>query len=285
MKKLIMTAVFGLAGLAAFAGTCTITHISLVATDGAHKTFAGQLDNTSGANILQHNFIVAFLDAGNNIVETKTVSGCLRSVQDGRTDFFSATSTNAASGISTGLARISFDSDFKVGATSTQDVTISGVTAKRTSGTSPATLTVRGTVKNNSSTTLFQPNVCVVIRTSAGDVLITALLTTPPNLTQNATATFVATITVPNDSTASTADIWVDGEDSAGNPTSPQSQTGTTVSACPGTSTATNTAVGTATNTGTSTVTNTATFTPTATVTPTSTSTNTPVNTPTNVPC
>ena len=136
MKKFLVMAVFGLAGLATFAGTCVITRISLVSTDGTHKTFAGQLDNTSGVNILQHNFIIAFLDSANNVVETKTVPGCLRSVQNGNSDYFSAVSTAAASGISTGLARIAFDGTFKTGTTSSQNVSITNVGANRTTTSS-----------------------------------------------------------------------------------------------------------------------------------------------------
>ena len=225
MKKLIMSAVFGIAALAAFAGTCTVTHISLVSTDGSHKTFAGQLDNTSGVNILQHNFVVAFLDSSNNVLQTTTVSGCLRSVQNGKSGFFSATSIASSATVQTGLARIAFDSSFKVGTTSSQDVTISAVTAGR-SGT---TLTVKGTVKNNASATLYQPNACIVVRTSAGNVLITGLNTSLADLAQNASTTFTSTITVPNDSTAYSVDVWVDGLDSSNNPTTPQSSTGTTV--------------------------------------------------------
>ena len=143
MKKFLFIAIFGLVGLAASAfGSCTVIWISLLSTDGTHKTFAGELDNTSGVNILQHNFIVAFLDSGNNVVETKTVPGCLRSVQNNQSDYFSAVSTTAAAGISTGLARIAFDSTFKVGTTSAQDVTISALTANRID----TVLTVKGTV-------------------------------------------------------------------------------------------------------------------------------------------
>ena len=225
MKKFFVMAIFGLAGLASFAGTCTITWISLVSTDGTHKTFAGQLDNTSGVNILQHNFIVAFLDSGNNVVETKSVAGCLRSVQNNQSDYFSAVSTSAASGISTGLARIAFDSTFRVGTTSAQDVTISAITASR----STTTLTVKGTVKNNSSTKLFAPNACIVVRTSAGNVLITGVDSSMSDLIQNATDTFSVSITVPDNSSADSVDVWVDGEDSAGNPTTPESDIDTAV--------------------------------------------------------
>jgi hypothetical protein len=221
-------ALFGIVGLAAFAGTCTVTHINLASTDGTHNTFAGQLDNTSGVNILQHNFVVAFIDSGNNLVSTASVPGCLNSVQNNTSDFFSAVSTTSAGGVSVGLARIAFDSTFKVGNTSAQNVTISNVHANRTTASTPATLTVTGSLQNNSGVTLVSPNVCVVVRTSLGNVLITAKEGLG-SLGSTSTTTFSVSATVPNDSTATTVDVWVDGLDSASNPTTPQSLIGTTV--------------------------------------------------------
>ena len=283
MKKLIAAAVFGIAGLAAFAGTCTVTHISLVNTDGTHKTFGGQIDNGSGVNILQHNFSVAFLDSGNNVVETTTVPGCLRSMQDGKSDFFSATSTLAAAQTSVGLARITFDSSFKVGTVAAGDISISNVTVQRT-GTS---LVVKGKVKNNASHTLVAPGVCVVVRDSSSAVLITNS-DTLSDAAQNVTQNFSVTIKVPNDSTADSVDIWVDGLDnsSSGAPVAPESALNNSVGVCTATTTATatNTPTSTGTNTATPTLTASPTVTPTGTVTPAATSTNTPA-TATSTPC
>ena len=286
MKKLIAAAVFGIAGLAAFAGTCTITHISLVNTDGTHKTFAGQLDNTSGVNILQHNFIIAFLDSGNNVVETTTVPGCLRSVQDGKSDFFSATSTLAAAQTSVGLARITFDSAFKVGTVAAGDISISNITVQRT-GTS---LVVKGKIKNNASTTLVAPGVCVVVRDASNNVLITNS-DTLSDAAQNATQNFSVTIKVPADGTANSVDIWADGLDgnSSGAPVAPQSALSNSVGVCTATTTAiaTNTATATTTSSATATDTATPTVTATGTTTPAATSTNTSTNTPvaSSTPC
>ena len=285
MKKLIVAAVFGIAGLAAFAGTCTITRISLVNTDGTHKTFAGQLDNTSGVNILQHNFVVAFLDSGNNVVETKVVEGCTRSVQDGKSGFFSATSSQPASQTNVGLARIAFDSTFTVGPVAAGDVSISNIVVTRT-GTS---LVVTGKIKNNDADKLFAPAACIVVRDASGNVLITGKDGSLNDLVQNATDTFSVTITVPNDNTARTVDIWADGLDGSTSaaPINPQSALGFNVS-CPAAATATSTPAtptNTAMATGTPAATNTATNTPVATNTPTNTAT--PSNTPvaTNTPC
>lgn len=220
-KKLIVAAVFGLAGLAAFAGTCTISNLSLVNTDGSHKTFGGQLNNNSGVNILQHNYLVAFIDGNNNLVETTTVEGCLRSVQDGKADFFSATSTQPASNTMVGLARMVFDSSFKVGTVAAGDVTIT-VTGVTRNGSS---LAVSGTIRNNATNTLVEPDVCVVVRDASDNVLIVKKETGISDITHNATQSFSVTITVPNDTTAHTADVWVDGLDgsSSGAPIAPES--------------------------------------------------------------
>ncbi len=279
-KKLIIAAVFGIAALAAFAGTCTITRISLVNTDGTHKTFAGQLDNTSGVNILQHNFVVAFLDSGNNVVQTTTVAGCTRSIQDGKSGFFSATSSLPAAQTVVGLARIAFDSTFKVGPVAAGDVSISNIVVTRTG----ASLVVTGKIKNNAASTLVSPAACIVVRDVSGNVLITGKDGSLSDLAQNASATFSATITVPNDTTARSVDIWADGLDgsASGAPINPQSALGFNVG-CAAAATATSTPA-TPTNTATPTVTGTPPATNTATATSTGTATNTPTNTPVNTP-
>jgi hypothetical protein len=220
LKKLIAAAVFGLAGLMAFAGTCTITHISLVETDGTHDTFGGQLDNNSGVDILQHNFVVSFLDGDLQVVETKVVDGCLRSVQDGETDFFSLTSTKASSNTLIGLARIAFDSDFKVGTVADGDVTISDISVLRDGDE----LTVTGKIKNNDGDDLIDAAACIVVRDNDGNVLITGK-DDVGDINTDATKTFSVTITVPDDDTADSVDVWVDGLDgsSSDDPIAPAS--------------------------------------------------------------
>ncbi len=267
LKKLIVAAVFGLAGLAAFAGTCTVTHISLVETDGTHDTFGGQIDNGSGVNILNHNFLVAFLDANNNLVETKTVPGCLRSMQDGTSDFFSATSTELSSNTKVGLARLAFDSAFKVGGVADGDVSLSDIEVSRNG----ETLSITGTIKNNDNDTLVDPAVCIVVRDSDDNVLITGKDTSINDLDEDETDTFSVAITVPDDETADTVDVWVDGLDGSSDdaPIAPASDLNNAV----GESTATPTGTpATSTPTGTP-ATETPTATPTDTATPTATPT------------
>ena len=72
MRKLFIGALL-LAGLAAFAGTCTLQHYQLTKI-GTHDTYAGEIHNDTGANFLQHNIVVAFTDSDGTVVETKTIT-------------------------------------------------------------------------------------------------------------------------------------------------------------------------------------------------------------------
>ena len=236
-KRFLAAGVLAIAGIAAFAGTCTFQHIALT-TIGSNDVFAGELHNDSGANILQHNLLVAFVDSSNTLLDTQTVTPCLRTLPSGGVNYFSAKSSHTASETSTGLARVKFDSTFKVGTAAVGSGTITGLTVGR--GTT--TLTVAGTFKNTDSTTLTAPNACAVVYNSSGNVIVVGLDETMTDLAHNATDTFSITLTVP-DSTATVdhVDVYVDGLQS-GVPILPIKDTGNSVNLTP---TATATAVGT----------------------------------------
>ena len=276
MKKFLVAAIFGVAGLAAFAGTCTFTKVSFT-TIGTHDTAAGQIDNGSGVNILEHKFKVAFLDSSNNVVEVHTIDGCLRSLQDGKSDFYSIQADASSSTTTIALARLanfSEDTSFKVGTTANGDLTLSNK-ATRTG----AVLHVTGKIINNDSDTLISPVACIVVRDSDGNVVVTAKNTSVGDLATGANGTFVEDITVPNSTTTvKSVDVWVDGLDgsSSAAPINPQSDLDNVVSNC---GTATSTPV------NTSTATPTATITATATNTTTATATNTTAPTGTSTPC
>jgi hypothetical protein len=221
LKKFLVAAIFGLAGLAAFAGTCVVRNVALTSIDGK-DVFAGELRNDSGVNILQHNFVVAFLDSSNNVVETKTVAGCLRSVQNGTSDFFSVKSTEPDSTTSTGLARIAFDSVFKVGATETGSVDFDDIVVARDG----ETLTVTGKVTNRDGDKLVDPAVCIVVKDDGGHIVITKKDETITDLDEDENDTFSVEITVPDStSTIDSVDIYVDGLDgsSSAAPIDPES--------------------------------------------------------------
>jgi hypothetical protein len=200
-------ATLAIAALVAFAGTCTITHISLT-TIGSNDTFAGELHNDSGVNILQHNVLVAFLNSSGSVLETKTVQPCLRTLPTGGANYFSAKSSFSSSSTTVGLARIVFDSTFKVGTAETGSGTISNLAVNRNEGT----LIVSGTFKNTDSSTLEAPNACAVVYSSSGNVIIVGLDQTMADLATNASDTFSITMTVPDStSTVDHVNVYVDG--------------------------------------------------------------------------
>ncbi len=273
MKKLFIGGLL-LAGIVAFAGTCTLEHYQLTKI-GTHDTYAGEIHNDTGANFLQHKIVVAFVDSNGAVVDTKTVTPCLRSLQNGKFSFFSAASSEPAASTNIGLAKLDLSAgSLVVGTAETGDLTISNLVITRINGT---TLRVKGTIKNLDATTLTDPNICAVVYSSAGKVVVVGQQTTMPSLTENETDTFSITVTVP-DSTANVdhVDVYADGlKDDV--PIVPESDLDNTVRVCTPTPAATSTATGTLTPTNTPTVTNT----PTPGSSPTIT--NTPVATATSV--
>jgi len=212
MRKYLAAAVFAVAGLAAFAATCTVSNTSFTEIDG-RDTFAGELNNDSGVDIRAHRLRVAFFDEDNNLVEVTTVDGCLRSLQDGEADFFSVRSSAAPSNTEFGISRLANlaeDPNFKVGTVADGDVDITGITATRTD----ETLVVAGTVENNDSDTLTDPAACVVVRDSDGNVLIVGKDASIEDLDDGETDGFSVTLTVPDDADLSDmVDVYVDGFD------------------------------------------------------------------------
>jgi hypothetical protein len=212
MRKYLAAAVVIVAGFAAFAATCTVSNSSFTEING-RDTFAGQLTNDSGVDILAHRFRVAFIDNDNNLVEVTTVDGCLRSLQNGQDDFFSVRSNAAPSTTKYGLARLANlqeDPHFVVGQTADGNVAITGITATRVTDT----LTVTGTIKNNDGDTLVDPAACVVVRDEDGNVLIAGKDDDINSLDEDETADFSVTFVVPDDiDLVDHVDVYVDGLD------------------------------------------------------------------------
>ncbi len=273
MKKLFIGGLL-LAGIVAFAGTCTLQHYQLT-TIGTHDTYAGEIHNDTGANFLQHRVVVAFVDPDGAVVDTKTVTPCLRSLQNGAYTFFSAASSQPSANTSIGLAKLDLSAGaLKVGDAETGNVQLSNVVITR-KGTA---LRVRGTIKNLDGTTLTEPNVCAVVYTSAGKVLVVGQDALIPDLAHNASDFFdISNLTVLN-STLSVdhVDVWADGLKNDV-PIVPESDLDNTVTVC-----YTPTSTSTATPTGTNTATPTPTFTPIPTETSTATNTTVPTATATS---
>ncbi|MEX2224889.1 MAG: FxLYD domain-containing protein [Dehalococcoidia bacterium] len=261
MRRIVGVALLAAIALAATAATCVVTHESLT-TIGEHDTFAGEMENDSGVDILNHRFRVAFLNSNGAVVETVSVEGCLRSLQDGGSDFFSAASRLPASMTAIGLARMANaaeDPSFSIGEVEDGAIVINEVTAVRV-GT---TLTIEGTITNNDDDTLEDPVVCATVWNDENRVITTKKVGNIDDLAKGEASTFTIAITVPDSSKlVHQVDVWADGlEDD--DPVEPSSLGDVVVTVVAPTATATATVTGTP---ATSTPVNTAT--PTATATP-----------------
>ena len=220
MKKWLALGVLGFAALAAFAGTCTIIRVNFVEIDG-HDTYGAELKNDSGADFLQHNFVVAFINSSGTVVETKSVPGCLRTLQNGKSNWFSATSSLTPSSTDVALSRLAFDSTLKVGTAETGDVTIT-ITSITREGDE---LTVIGKIKNEDSDDLDDPVVCVVVRDTSGNVVKVFRDSGSGDLDEDDEYSFTLTFTVPDSTTeVDEVDVHVDGLED-GVPTKPESDT------------------------------------------------------------
>jgi hypothetical protein len=284
LKKFLVAALLGVIGIATMAAGCQVVKIRLT-TFQNKDVFAGELKNDSGVNILQHKFRVTFLDTNNNVVETTTVDGCLRSIKSGTSDFFSARAAASASTTTTGLARLANlaeDPNFKVGDTATGDVTISNLDIRRDG----ETLKITGKIKNNDSDDLVDPAVCVVVFDEDGNVLVTAKDASLNDLDEDEEDTFSIEIDITDiddlSAVVDSVDVYADGLDgsSTGKPIAPESDKNNSVTVC---ATPTKTPTKTSTPVGTATATNTPDpATATATTTPAPTNTSVP---PTATPC
>lgn len=263
MKKWLALGVLAFAAVAAFAGTCKVVNIRLTEVN-EKAVFGGELQNDSGANFLQHTILVAFISDDNEVLETKTVTGCLRTLLDGGSNYFSATSTSDFDDVKAALSRLALDGTLKAGDPEEGDVTISNLKISRLDGD----LKVTGKIKNEDNDKLFDPAVCIVVRDDDGNIVVVGRTTSIDDLDEDEEDDFSVTVKVPDSTTiVNEVDVHVDGlegdDGDDGTPIEPISDVDNDVTNCPD-----------ATNTPTRTNTpNAPTNTPAATNTPTATPT------------
>jgi hypothetical protein len=223
-KRILALALVAVAGVAAMAQTCIVSNEFFTEIDG-HDSYGAELHNDSGVDILSHEFRVSFVNSNGAIVEFLPVDGCLRSLQDGAVDFYSATSSLPADRSTVALSRMANfdeDPDFSIGAVDASDIAISNVSATRNG----ETLTVTGTVTNNENDDLEEPAACAVVYNNDDRVVTTAKDASLVDLADTESDTFSLTIPVPDDSDlVDHVDIWVDGLN-ASIPVEPKSSEG-----------------------------------------------------------
>jgi hypothetical protein len=252
----------GIVLMGAIAAACVVMHSTLTQV-GDHDVFAGELHNYTNTDILGHDIEIEFTDANGNLVDNWVVSGCLRSLQRGTSDFFEVTSDQPAASTSGATARLSYNNHFRVGPVVTGNLAISNVVAKR----SATDLTVTGTLTNINPATLTDAKACVVVRSDDNDVVRVGGIGVG-DLVRNDSGDFSVKITVPDSATSvDHVDVYADGFQN-GTPIAPSSVTNRVPQLLTPTATSTPTVTGTpptATNTPVPTDTPTATATPTTT--------------------
>lgn len=263
MKFPIVAGIIGL-GVLAFAGTCTFQNTGFNEIDG-EDVFAGEIVNDTGVDFLESEIAVAFLNDDNDLIDTQQVEPCLRSFQDGATNFFSANSDADEDDTDYALARLATDSSLEQGTVASGDLELTALTVERDAD--GETLRVEGTIENNDNDEAEDPNVCAVVYDEDGNVLVVGKDDDIADLDEDESASFSISITVPDDSDlVDEVDVWIDGyEDDT--PVEPVGYGSYDVDICDATPTAT--------LTPTSTATSTATPTETPTVDPSATATNT----------
>lgn len=210
MKKWVVFGLLALVAVAATAQTCIVRNVRITEIDGK-PVVAGEMVNESGANLLEHNYLVAFLGSSNNLLETKVVPGCPRSLQNNTSSFFAATGSSDPDDVKNSLWRLNFDSTLKAGTVQDSDITISDVSVLRNG----ETLTVTGTIKNNDNYQLEDIEVCIVVRDSSNRIVTIGKDTTLSDLGEDDTDTFSITIDELPDSSSviDEVDVYVDGRD------------------------------------------------------------------------
>jgi hypothetical protein len=254
MKTKLALIVLVVAGLATMAQTCRIRNISLVEIDG-DKYYAAEIVNETDADLLAHRFLVAFLNDDLEVIDTKTVEGCLRSLQSDSSDFFSVASDEDPEDIEVAISRVDFNG-LRAGQTVGGDLEFSNTEA--THNEDDDTLVVTGRIANEDSVDLEDVRVCAVVFDDDGNVVITER-SSNMDIDEDDDAGFTLTMNVPDEDDVNLdhVDLWADGLND-GDPTTPVDDADNDIEVCddpPNTATPNLTQTATATSTATATTT------------------------------
>jgi hypothetical protein len=256
MKKLALLAIAGL-GLVFMAQTCVILGATVVTVDDTVR-YSAEMNNETAADILNHKFAVGFIEGG-QAVATETVDGCLRSLQSGESNFFTADSDLESDEVDTAVSRLVGPLTF--GQVAQGDISFSNIDATFNEDTELVRVT--GRITNDGNDELNNVRVCAVVRNEDGAITMVQHDNNEyDGFQEDDTQDFSVDVNVTDDADdADTVDVWVDGhnEDDDDKPTEPQSDLDNDIEVCEPTSTSTPvTNTPTATNTpGTPTATNT----------------------------
>jgi len=169
MKKLAVL-VFVLAGLSALTATCVIRNVGETEI-GGDLVYGAEMRNETGLNILNHRFLVGFIDDDGEVINTKNATQCSRTMQANASNYYSADSGVDPDDVGVVLSRMVIDSGLKLGTALTNDHEFSNVTAVRIGD--DLRVTVR--VTNDGNDDYEDVIVCIVVFNDQDDVVIVAL--------------------------------------------------------------------------------------------------------------
>lgn len=169
MKKLAVL-VFVLAGLSAFAATCVIRNVGETEI-GGDLVYGAEMRNETGLNILNHRFLVGFIDDDGEVINTKNATQCSRTMQANASNYYSADSGVDPDDVGVVLSRMVIDSGLKLGTALANDLEFSNITAVRVGDD----LRVTGRVTNDGNDDYEDVIVCIVVFNDQDDVVIVAL--------------------------------------------------------------------------------------------------------------
>jgi hypothetical protein len=218
-KKYLVAGVLAVAAFASIAATCVVKSVSLQEIDG-DMVYGAELKNETTVDFLGHRFVVAFLDDDLDVLETRTVDGCLRSLQANTSNFYSAVSTEDPEDVEVALSRLALDGTLKIGSTVNGDLDISAEDAVRDG----ETLTVSGTVTSEESDELQDVRACAVVFDEDNNVVRVQRDDATFDMEDGDSNDFSITLAVPDDEElVDHVSIWVDAlnDDEDDTPTEP----------------------------------------------------------------
>jgi hypothetical protein len=205
MKRTLLAAcALGVLGL--FAAACSSVNNAAFTRVGGTVYYTGEFKNTSGGEVLQHNFLVEFLDASGNVVgETKTL-GCLRSLHPNQFDLFEA-QTSVATGAVAGRARLAIDSVITAGPLTSGELSLQDIEVDH----NDTRVRITGNLRNNGDETVTNPRVCSGVY-DTGNRVIRVGVSDLGDLSPGEDSNFSVILTVSNDQVfVGRVDLYADG--------------------------------------------------------------------------
>jgi hypothetical protein len=207
MTKFVFLAALAAIGAIVIAATCTIRFAAITIIDG-NVWYSAEMEYKDGPNIINHKFAIGFIEGSTNPA-TKTVDGCLRSLQSGNSNFYSADSGLDEGDADTAVSRLVGPVTF--GDTVNGDVNFSNIEA--TFNEDDEKVVVTGRLTNDDNDDLEDLRVCIVLRKDDGRITMVKVDNNNYDLNPDESVNFSVEVPATDDEDdAATVDLYVDGK-------------------------------------------------------------------------